>query len=134
MSQLERVEEEKKAWKAKKTRASTATSSSSYVSFSPTKEEKEKILRLTESVEEMLDYLSTYTQDGFILSFKYMETQEAHVWTLRENGTDWKLNRALTAWHVDWLKSLRMLYYALNNRFHGWPDRVEGLVGIDLDW
>lgn len=134
MGQLERVVEEKKDQKRKQSSAARVKSSQTYLSFNPNKDEKAAIAEMAMDYFEIMDYMSTYLQDGYRLNWKFIEAQECYVWTLSESKSDWQTNRALTCWHVDYEKALKMLYYCLHNRFEGWPDNMRSGVITDLEW
>lgn len=134
MSQLERVEEEKKRKGGHKQTSSQSLTTGTYLSFNPTKEEKEILKEMKVDYVEFLDFISTYLQDGYRLTWKFMPAQEAYVWSLSEANSDWRTNRVLTCWHVDFEKALKMLYFALNNRFKGWPDLMPPGAVNDLEW
>lgn len=105
-----------------------------FTSYNPTKEEKASIREMEETLDDIIDFISTYLQDGFTLTFKYMTDQECYCVTLRESSEDWKSAPALSCWHVDWLKAFRMLYHALHNRYSMWPKGKEGATAYDVEW
>ena len=104
------------------------------VSFSPTKEQKQEIKTQSVPLDEILDFLSTYLQDGHKLSIQYHLATESYFWLLREGHREWNRAAALSAWHVDYHRAGQMLYHALHTSYNQFP--VLGLEqdNIDLEW
>lgn len=134
MSQLERVEEERRSRKTTRQRTTGGKGASAYVSYNPTKEEKAVIKEMEEGLVDIADFITTYLQDGYVLTFKFMTEQECYSLVLRENLGDWKTDRALSCWHVDWLRTWQMMFHALHNRYANWPSGIEGARGPDVEW
>lgn len=113
---------------------SASSSYHNFVSFHPTKEQREQIKEQSYELEGILDFLSTWLNDGFKLTIQYNEAQEAYCVMLRDGKSEWQSARVLSCWHVDWARALQTLVFALETVYTHFPDIPEGAKKEELDW
>lgn len=132
MSQLERVEEERKS---KKKRSSAGSSrSSAFITFHPTKEQKEVLKELPWGPLEALDNLAFWLERGHKFTLIQKPDNGSFCAMLRENTKNWQEALTLTCWHAQPERALVGLVWALENLYPEFPDVKERIVPVDDDW
>jgi hypothetical protein len=132
---MSRVVEEAKSPKVKKSgQNGKKNSQKRFISFHPTKEEKEHIRTMDESLDDSLVGIRPWLAEGHKITLGFSANNEACYASIRESHDDWTRARALSAWHADPDVALRSLCYALVSRFPTFPEIGTGEGDYDLDW
>jgi hypothetical protein len=133
MSQLERLEEERKSRKVRKNGSSGAASLSNFVAFHPTKEERMAIKNDDTDLAEVISFLLTFVQDGHKLSIGYRAENGSFFVMLRDGGETWDKAVCLSAWHQDPMIAIYAMRNALMGRYSTFP-HVQMSLFSDVDW
>lgn len=132
---MSRVAEETKASKSRKPKTNgNKTYVKRFISFHPTKEEKEYIRAMEESLEDCLVGLRPWLEDGHKLTIGWSGKNDACFASIRESTDNWRDARAVSAWHADPDVALRSLCYAITSRFPAFPEIEFGQADYELDW
>jgi hypothetical protein len=105
-----------------------------FVSFHPTKEEKEHIRTMEESLDDCLVGIRPWLATGCKLTIGFSDKNDACYASIREHNDNWRDARALSAWHADPDVAVRSLCYAVVSRYPSFPEIDLNQEDYDLDW
>jgi len=133
MSQLERLQEEKKSKAISKKPRKANGADTRFVSFHPTTEERKAIREDLTPLREVLDFLLTWVEDGHRLTFGHKGENSAYYVMLREGGAGYDEAVTLSVWHEDPWICVYALKAALKGRYGAFPN-IQLNVWEDVDW
>lgn len=113
----------------------TGKSQNRFKTFQPTKVERLAIREDERELSEVIKSLAGHMDDGELkLSLGKHEAHGSFFVIARESGTDWQKAAALSVWHNELELCFRILDYALNGPYAGFPQATEIINMDDLSW
>jgi hypothetical protein len=134
MAQMERLKEETRSKQGKGSKGGKTPRKGSWLSFNPTPEEKKTISGDDRPLEEVMLSIESVLQDGHRVTLQYNSDYDCYSAIVREGGVPWESAVAMSCWHNEISKCLRMLDYALRIKYPDFPAGAYQRSFIDVEW